>query len=835
MTSIPDSPLNLGARPIGLRAAALAQAGGLAGEGPGRDDFDALFALADRRRRHVAPSARDVFLVAQALRALGQFGAAQQELDAARALDPGDLALDRAALAWGGASARRDAAAQIAARDDADPQLRARAAAAMLEAGAGAAQGWRRTARGVSGWLAWPGGAPLELEFIADGETQTFLVDPDPGHPLAGPGVAAAQVEIETPFAGPLSLRAGADGAAAVHLPALAARAPATAKFDDEKLMIVVPVYDDLAATRACLEALASAPPSTPHRLVVVDDASPDAAISAWLDEAAAAGAFTLIRNPENLGYAASVNRALGLRSRGDVLLLNADALPPPGAIDRLAGLSRAAPQIGALTPFSNNGELTSYPVRHEVNPLPGGDEIAALDARARAVNGDALVDLPNGVGFCLYITQACLEAVGPLPEVYGRGYYEDVEFCLRARERGFRTVAAPGVYVGHAGSRSFGERKAPLVARNSRLIETRFPGYQLESAAFSALDPLKPYRAALDRAAPPQGPVVLVACGPRAALRLGRDRAAELAATRPGEAVLLLAADPRGRVTLTRVGGGAPQALVFDKPRDGADYLAKLDLRRIDCLDPASLPDEVLSSLIARDAEFVLPCGDLGWFAAPPAPPAGPCVAASAAGPCDVCRALAAPGGESRRLKLGRALERAAHIAPLDRLADSFARRVFKARVGAFDAPALPAPAAGPLTRIGVLYPHPSPLIDRLLRRLGGGHGPEIVVLGESLDDRALMATGRIFVTGPVADGDLVETLRRYRVDALLGPDRSGGFGELEAAAAQIGAPKAYFDWSFGALAPAPGDLSLDPRICDDKAVARIDAWASAEEPASP
>ena len=833
---IPPQPLRLS----GLRVAGSAEAGALAADGPRRDDFDALFALADRRRRTNNGSARDVLLVAQALRALGQFGAAQHELDAALALDPGDLAVERAALSWGGASARREAAARVVARENLPSDLGARAAAAMLESGAGAAQAWRRTAQGVSGWLAWPGGDSLELEFLSDGEALIFLVDPDPGHPLAGPGVAAAQIEIETASAGPLVLRPRADGVEAVRLPALETPRPAPTSTDVDMLTIIVPVYDDFAATRACLEAIGAAPPLEAHRVIVVDDASPDPAIRAYLDQAANAGAFTLTRNVENLGYAASVNRGLATRTRGDVLLLNADALVPPGAIDRLAALSRQDPDLGALTPFSNNGELTSYPVRHVANPLPGGDEIAALDACARAVNGDALVDLPNGIGFCLYITQACLAAVGPMPEVYGQGYYEDVEFCLRARERGFRTVAAPGVYVGHAGSRSFGERKGPLVARNLKLIEARFPGFQLESAAFVALDPLKPYRAALDRAAPPQGPVVLVACGPRAAMRLGLERAAKVALARPGDAVLILAADQRGRLTLSRIGGGAPQSLDFEAASACVAWLAKLNIGRIESLDPASLPEELLSALIARDAEFVLPCGDLSWFASPPAPPECPCVATNTEGPCDVCRALVASGSEGRRLKLGRALERADLILPLDRLADHFARRVFKTRVAAFDA-ALDAPfharrppasAMRIRTRIGVLYPHTSPLIDRLLRRLAEGDGADIVVLGESLDDRALMARGRIFVIGPVARGDYVETLRRYGVDALLGPDRSGGFGEVEAAAAEIGAPKAYFDWSFGALAPAPDDLSLDPRICDEKAAARIDAWARAEEP---
>lgn len=821
-------------RRCGLRAAAAAEAGARVLEGPRADDFDALFALADRRRRVQTPSARDMFFVVQALRAAGRWDAAQVQLDAALAQNPGDSTLDRAALIWGSATSRRAAAERVAGRLDVDADLRARAAAAIVETG-GVAQRWRRTAQGVAGWIAWAAPDPLSLEFLAGASSQTFVVDPDPGHPLARPGVAAADVEIETDEPGPLVVRPRAGGGADARLPARAAPEPAPLVKKAVDLTIVVPVYDDFAATRACLEALRTAPPAISHRVVAVDDDSPDPDIRAYLDQAAAEGTLDLIRNPENLGYAGSVNRALATRAGGDVLLLNADTLPPPGAIDRLAALCRAAPDVGAVTPFSNNGELTSYPVRHEANPLPSAMEIAALDGRARAANGDALVDLPNGVGFCLYVSAACVEAVGAMPEVYGQGYYEDVEFCLRAREKGLRTVAAPGVYVGHAGSRSFGARKRALVARNLQRIEARFPGYALETAAFVALDPLSAFRAALDRAAPPAGPVALVASGPRAAARLGAIRAEALALARPGEAVLTLAADSRGRVSLARAGGGAPQSLVFEDLSACVAYLAALDLRYIECLDPASLPDEALLALMARDAEFVLPCADLSWFAVPPTPPEGPCVSPRGEGPCDVCRALATPraeaGAERRRAKLGRALERANRIVPLDRLAARFAGRVFKSRVAPFETP--PPPVLAPLrkTRLGVLYPQRAPAIDRLLRRLGEGEGePEIVVFGATLDDRALMATGRLFVTGPVETGALLEVARLYQVDALLAPNRSGGFGELEAAAAALAAPKAYFDWTFGALEIAPGDLSLDPRICDEKAAARITAWMLAE-----
>ncbi|MDE3175599.1 MAG: glycosyltransferase family 2 protein, partial [Pseudomonadota bacterium] len=607
---------------------------------------------------------------------------------------------------------------------------------------------------------------------------------------------------------------------------------------------VVVPVYEDFEATRACLEALDAARPNFASRILVVDDASPNADLAAYLDAQAARGAFELIRNEVNLGFAASVNKALARREAGDALLLNADAVLPPGAIDRLRELSRSSPDIGALTPLSNNGELTSYPLRNQANAMPTAAEIAALDARARAVNGDALVDIPNGIGFCLYVTQACLDAVGGLPELYAQGYYEDVEFCLAAREQGFRNVAATGVYVGHAGSRSFGARKRALVMRNLQLIEARFPGYRLETAAFVALDPLKPYRAALDAACPPAGPVTLIASGPGAAAAWGARRARLLKAQAPEQTVLTACA--RGRVlALAAVGEGAPQSLEFDfATASGAAgfraYLDWLDLRRVELLDPAALPDEALSRLLAREAEIDLLCGDFGWFSTSAPPARGDCGALDSEEPCESCRAPTASrpdeasGRQARRLKLGRALERAGRVIPLDPLAESFAQRVFKARAAPFEGARAPsAGRAGPLARLGVLYPHRQPATDRLLLRLArrlaaSGADADIVVFGETLDDNAAMATGRMFVAGRASPDDYLALGEYYAVDGWLAPDRGGGYGDLEATAR--GAPKAYFDWSFGAFAVEWGDLSLDPRICEDKAAARIARWMSGE-----
>ena len=78
----------------------------------------------------------------------------------------------------------------------------------------------------------------------------------------------------------------------------------------------------------------------------------------------------------ENLGFAQSVNLALGRRRGGDVLLLNADTLLPRGAIDRLAAAAYSQADVGTVTPLSNNGEFTSFPLPNVANPLGVLDEI---------------------------------------------------------------------------------------------------------------------------------------------------------------------------------------------------------------------------------------------------------------------------------------------------------------------------------------------------------------------------------------------------------------------------------------------------------------------------
>src|SRR5258706_1833610 len=92
-----------------------------------------------------------------------------------------------------------------------------------------------------------------------------------------------------------------------------------------ETIDVVVPVYRGEAETRACLESVLGARTLAAREVVVIDDASPEPAVSAWLRQLAAEGRITLIAHAANRGFVASVNEGMALHPGRDVVLLNND------------------------------------------------------------------------------------------------------------------------------------------------------------------------------------------------------------------------------------------------------------------------------------------------------------------------------------------------------------------------------------------------------------------------------------------------------------------------------------------------------------------------------
>ena len=265
---------------------------------------------------------------------------------------------------------------------------------------------------------------------------------------------------------------------------------------------IVIPVYRGEEETRACLESVLASPIGTPREVVVMDDASPDPAIGAWLRERASSAKFTLIRHGENRGFVATANEGMRLHPDRDVVLLNSDTEVAPGWLDRIAAHAQAARDVGTVTPFSNNATICSYPRTLVANEMPPGETTASLDRVFARANAGLSAEIPTAVGFCMYITRECIDRVGFFDEArYGAGYGEEVDFCMRASRAGFRHLVAGDVFVRHVGEVSFGNAGSDRRAKAQAIVDELYPEFQPRVREFIARDPLAGLRRRVDLA----------------------------------------------------------------------------------------------------------------------------------------------------------------------------------------------------------------------------------------------------------------------------------------------------------------------------------------------
>lgn len=267
-----------------------------------------------------------------------------------------------------------------------------------------------------------------------------------------------------------------------------------------ESLSVVVPVFNAPVETHGCLASLEAHTPAG-TRVLVIDDASPDRRTSGvlrrWREKRLPGWAFHA--NESNLGFVGTAN--LGMRrTPGDVVLLNSDTVVTPGWLDGLQRCLASDASIATATPWTNNGEITSLPAFCEANPEPpDAAAVAAVIARSGAAS---YPDLPTAVGFCMAVSRRAIDRVGLFDEeAFGRGYGEENDFSMRARQAGMRNVLCDDVYVVHLGGRSFGPIGLRPDASSMERLLSRHPGYLEDVQEFIRLDPLASRRRSLLRA----------------------------------------------------------------------------------------------------------------------------------------------------------------------------------------------------------------------------------------------------------------------------------------------------------------------------------------------
>lgn len=229
---------------------------------------------------------------------------------------------------------------------------------------------------------------------------------------------------------------------------------------------VVVPVYEQAALTRRCLEALAGTDAGADFELVVVDNGSTDAT-PALLDTLG--GDVTVVRNETNLGFARACNQGARLARSPVVVLLNNDTEVRAGWLRALLDALDRHPDAGAV------GARLVYPdgrLQHTGISLVPDPANEALDGTLRTDNpGPWALDVPAVSGACMAVRSELFAALGGFDEGYWNGN-EDVDLCLRLREAGWAVLLEPAATVVHHESASGPERWRRVRDNRQRLSD---------------------------------------------------------------------------------------------------------------------------------------------------------------------------------------------------------------------------------------------------------------------------------------------------------------------------------------------------------------------------
>jgi GT2 family glycosyltransferase/glycosyltransferase involved in cell wall biosynthesis len=376
---------------------------------------------------------------------------------------------------------------------------------------------------------------------------------------------------------------------------------------------VVIAAYRGLRETQHCLNSVLEDPDRPPGRVIVVDDCSPEPKLVAWLQNLAKRGQITLLHNAHNLGFVASVNRAMEAANPRDVALLNSDTVVPHGWLRRLAAQAYAVPRVASVSPFSNNATICSYPSVSGQAPAFGLDT-RTIDATCRAVNGGRHVEVPTTVGFCMYIRRAALNDVGQFDtKTFGHGYGEENDFCLRAAARGWRHLLACDTYVFHEGNVSFGAASMRRKRTGLDALDALYPDYASAIDRHVRSDAAGPARFAVTAA-------LLRASGKPCVLMVSHELGGgvqrhieELIARLNGTAnVLLLNASVRGVTLSVPVLPGHPTlTLPGDRLDDLVLYLRTTNLHRVHVHHVLGLDLDLRALVLNLGLEFDLTVHD--------------------------------------------------------------------------------------------------------------------------------------------------------------------------------------------------------------------------------
>ena len=228
-------------------------------------------------------------------------------------------------------------------------------------------------------------------------------------------------------------------------------------------LSIVIVNYNVKHRLRECLQSIYGNTKKISFEVTVVDNNSSDGSVDMVKSEFPE---VKLIENCKNLGFAKATNQGLKENRGRYILLLNPDTIVLPDALDKMVEFLEVNSHAGALgckllypdgslqrscrsfptliTAFFENTGLEKFFPRNKL----------VAKYRMGYWDYDDIREVDQPMGSALMISRKVFERVGFLDEQFYM-FFEEVDWCFRAKKRGWKIYFTPRAEIVHYGSQS--------------------------------------------------------------------------------------------------------------------------------------------------------------------------------------------------------------------------------------------------------------------------------------------------------------------------------------------------------------------------------------------
>lgn len=228
------------------------------------------------------------------------------------------------------------------------------------------------------------------------------------------------------------------------------------------QVMVLILNWNGLDETLACLASLRQI--DYPDcRIVVVDNGSDNGSPTIIRERFPA---VRVVENGENLGFTGGNNVGLRYALERDtdfVLLLNNDTEVAPDFLSRLVEAARVDTSVGIVGPtvYYHEQPERIWSAGGAIDWRRGETTMMGLNERDTGQLGLEPRPVDFVTGCALLVKREVVERIGLLDERFF-AYYEEAEWCVRARQAGFQIWHVPRAKVWH---------KIPLDARDSSRV----------------------------------------------------------------------------------------------------------------------------------------------------------------------------------------------------------------------------------------------------------------------------------------------------------------------------------------------------------------------------